>query len=89
VGRRRVGVVIGIGAVLIGIRSTPGRVSPANLMWLDVAGSTMAHATRGTDVVVVGAEMDVGNAMRRRYVGRLAVALVTGRIAGRSAAESD
>jgi hypothetical protein len=51
----------------------------------------MAHATRGTDVVVVvvGAEMDVGNAMRRRYVGGLAVALVTGRIAGRSAAESD
>ena len=50
----------------------------------------MAHATRGTDVVVVvGAEMDVGNAMRRRYMGGLAVALVTGRIAGRSAAESD
>jgi hypothetical protein len=30
--------------------------------------------------------MDVGNVMHRQYMGGLAVALVTGRIAGRNAA---
>jgi succinate dehydrogenase/fumarate reductase flavoprotein subunit len=52
--------------------------------WSAGGSGTMERPVPG----LFAAGMDVGNVMRRQYMGGLAVALVTGRIAGRNAATS-